>query len=199
MKESSEQHIVIKTHNTQMQNSMNPLQNSHNTAQNSKDPSQESQNTKLDQHRPSPAKNRSRRKGRGGTKSVLSDVSMHPISGVCHFNGPVSTRVPTGSVDNCGHVCDVEMGVPSSSKSLRFPLRPGYGQAGVKCIVKANHFLTELPDKDLNHYDVRHYLLHFSILFLSFIFYFFILLKCSVVKTEGCVCVCVCFIFYFNF
>ncbi|XXG76760.1 hypothetical protein AAC387_Pa08g1049 [Persea americana] len=154
MKESSEQLIVIKTHKTQMKNSMNPLQNSHNTAHSSREPPQESQNAKLQQHRPSPAKNRSRRKGRGGPKSVLSDVSMHPSSGVCHFNGPVSTSIPTGSVDNGGHVCDVEMGVPSSSKSLRFPLRPGYGQAGVKCIVKANHFLTELPDKDLNHYDV---------------------------------------------
>lgn len=171
MKESSEQLIVIKTHKTQMKNSMNPLQNSHNRAHNSEDPPQESQNAKLQQHRPSPAKNRSRRKGRGGPKSVLSDVSMHPSSGVRHFNGPVSTRIPTGSVDNGGHVCDVEMGVPSSSKSLRFPLRPGYGQVGVKCIVKANHFLTELPDKDLNHYDVRQYLLHFSLL--SFFFFLF--------------------------
>lgn len=167
MKESSEQHIVIKT---QMQNSMNPVQNSH-TVQNSKCPPQETQNAKLQQHSPSPpAKNRSRRRGRGGRKSGLGDVSMHPSSGLCHFNGPVSTGIPTGFVDDGSHVCDVEMGVPSSSKSLRFPLRPGYGQAGVKCIVKANHFLAELPDKDLNHYDVRQYPLHFSIMFLCVFF-----------------------------
>ncbi|KAG9451762.1 hypothetical protein H6P81_004666 [Aristolochia fimbriata] len=50
--------------------------------------------------------------------------------------------------------CQMETSYPSSSKSLRFPPRPGQGQAGVKCIVKANHFLAELPNKDLNHYDV---------------------------------------------
>ncbi|MCO5572743.1 hypothetical protein L7F22_026502 [Adiantum nelumboides] len=43
---------------------------------------------------------------------------------------------------------------PVSSKNMRFPLRPGKGQAGTKCIVKANHFFAELPDKDLHQYDV---------------------------------------------
>ncbi|PKU82020.1 protein argonaute 1C-like [Dendrobium catenatum] len=44
--------------------------------------------------------------------------------------------------------------VPVSSKSMRFPLRPGKGSYGTKCLVKANHFLVELPKKDLHHYDV---------------------------------------------
>ncbi|KAK4394914.1 protein argonaute 1B [Sesamum angolense] len=43
---------------------------------------------------------------------------------------------------------------PASSKSVRFPLRPGKGSYGTKCIVKANHFFAELPDKDLHQYDV---------------------------------------------
>eukprot|EP00268_Persea_americana_P054738 TRINITY_DN629_c0_g1_i7.p1 TRINITY_DN629_c0_g1~~TRINITY_DN629_c0_g1_i7.p1 ORF type:complete len:1085 (-),score=182.17 TRINITY_DN629_c0_g1_i7:1254-4508(-) len=43
---------------------------------------------------------------------------------------------------------------PGSSKSVRFPLRPGKGSTGQKCIVKANHFFAELPDKDLHQYDV---------------------------------------------
>ncbi|CAA0826626.1 Protein argonaute 1 [Striga hermonthica] len=43
---------------------------------------------------------------------------------------------------------------PASSKSMRFPLRPGKGNNGIKCIVKANHFLAQLPDKDLHQYDV---------------------------------------------
>ncbi|KAK6794880.1 hypothetical protein RDI58_008333 [Solanum bulbocastanum] len=43
---------------------------------------------------------------------------------------------------------------PVSSKSLRFPLRPGKGKFGQSCIVKANHFFAELPDKDLHQYDV---------------------------------------------
>ncbi|RWW63896.1 hypothetical protein BHE74_00028907, partial [Ensete ventricosum] len=33
--------------------------------------------------------------------------------------------------------------VAPSSKSLRFPLRPGKGSYGVKCVVKANHFFAE--------------------------------------------------------
>ncbi|KAH7529464.1 hypothetical protein FEM48_Zijuj05G0186700 [Ziziphus jujuba var. spinosa] len=44
--------------------------------------------------------------------------------------------------------------VPPSSKSVRFPLRPGKGMSGKRCVVKANHFFAELPDKDLHQYDV---------------------------------------------
>ncbi|KAK7314734.1 hypothetical protein VNO77_33262 [Canavalia gladiata] len=43
---------------------------------------------------------------------------------------------------------------PSSKSSMRFPLRPGKGSYGTKCIVKANHFFAELPNKDLHQYDV---------------------------------------------
>ncbi|CAK9164365.1 unnamed protein product [Ilex paraguariensis] len=43
---------------------------------------------------------------------------------------------------------------PASSKSMRFPQRPGKGITGTRCIVKANHFFAELPDKDLHQYDV---------------------------------------------
>lgn len=44
--------------------------------------------------------------------------------------------------------------LPASSKSVRFSLRPGKGSIGTRCIVKANHFFAQLPDKDLHHYDV---------------------------------------------
>ncbi|KAH7653568.1 eukaryotic translation initiation factor 2C protein [Dioscorea alata] len=44
--------------------------------------------------------------------------------------------------------------VVASSKSMRFPLRPGKGSYGDRCVVKANHFFAELPDKDLHQYDV---------------------------------------------
>jgi len=43
---------------------------------------------------------------------------------------------------------------PASSKAVRFPLRPGKGTHGSRCIVKANHFFAELPNKDLHQYDV---------------------------------------------
>lgn len=67
--------------------------------------------------------------------------------------GPIVTTT-NGSLENGGNSCAMEMGFPTSSKSLSFAPRPGYGQAGIKCVVKANHFFAELPDKDLNHYDV---------------------------------------------
>lgn len=43
---------------------------------------------------------------------------------------------------------------PSSERSLAFPCRPGYGKLGTKCVVKANHFVAELSDKDLSQYNV---------------------------------------------
>ncbi|KAG1335528.1 hypothetical protein COCNU_03G016470 [Cocos nucifera] len=48
----------------------------------------------------------------------------------------------------------VHAGPPVSSRGIGFLRRPGFGQVGTKCIVKANHFLAELPDKDLIQYDV---------------------------------------------
>ena len=65
---------------------------------------------------------------------------------------------------------------PPSSKSMRFPLRPGMGSSGIRCIVKANHFFAELPDKDLHQYDVGILFCSaahiFSILLLVFFFIF---------------------------
>jgi len=44
--------------------------------------------------------------------------------------------------------------VSSACKSLVFPARPGYGQLGIKCLVKANHFLADISVSDLSHYNV---------------------------------------------
>ncbi|KAJ4840632.1 hypothetical protein Tsubulata_050165 [Turnera subulata] len=43
---------------------------------------------------------------------------------------------------------------PASSKAITHPTRPGYGIVGTKCVVRANHLLVELIDRDLHHYDV---------------------------------------------
>lgn len=43
---------------------------------------------------------------------------------------------------------------PASSKAYVIPARPGYGKEGRKCVVRANHFLVKVADKDLHHYDV---------------------------------------------
>ncbi|GMY27304.1 protein argonaute 10 [Fagus crenata] len=165
MKESSEQHLVIKTH---LQNSMNPVQKSPKTAQNGKgpplpSPPQDFHNTKPHNQTSPPSKNRGRRRGRGGRKSDQGDVFMRPSSRHCTVaHKPVSANragalvasTPNGTVENGGNSCKPEMGFPTSSKSLSFAPRPGFGQVGTKCIVKANHFFAELPDKDLNQYDV---------------------------------------------
>lgn len=41
-----------------------------------------------------------------------------------------------------------------STTSYKFPHRPGSGSIGTRCLVKANHFFAEVPDKDLHQYDV---------------------------------------------
>ncbi|URE19527.1 hypothetical protein MUK42_11702, partial [Musa troglodytarum] len=51
-------------------------------------------------------------------------------------------------------VTGLSIGPPVSSKGIFFCRRPGFGQVGSRCIVKANHFLAELTNKDLIQYDV---------------------------------------------
>ncbi|XP_022729133.1 protein argonaute 5-like isoform X2 [Durio zibethinus] len=43
---------------------------------------------------------------------------------------------------------------PLSSKAIGFPERPGFGTIGRKCRVRANHFLVNVANRDLHHYDV---------------------------------------------
>ncbi|XP_006656523.1 protein argonaute 1D [Oryza brachyantha] len=49
---------------------------------------------------------------------------------------------------------EIVQAIPVSTKSFKFPHRPGSGSIGTRCLVKANHFFAELPDKDLHQYDV---------------------------------------------
>ncbi|XP_029122938.1 protein argonaute 10 [Elaeis guineensis] len=146
MKESSEQHLVIKA---QANAPMNPVPKVLKTSQNGKSPPHQepTQDAKLPSQNPAPAKNSRRRRGRGVQKAGQCDTS----SGV---KPPTTYQLPSGSSENASHLGGREMGFPSSSRSLRFPPRPGLGQAGTRCMVKANHFFAELPDKDLIHYDV---------------------------------------------
>ncbi|XP_011003695.1 PREDICTED: protein argonaute 1-like [Populus euphratica] len=66
----------------------------------------------------------------------------------------VSQQLQQLSVEQAGSSSQAIQPLPASSKSVRFPLRPGKGSTGIRCIVKANHFFAELPDKDLHQYDV---------------------------------------------
>lgn len=79
---------------------------------------------------------------------------MRPSSRPCTAaDKPINREIPRAIVPVLSD--GSQMGFPSSSKSLTFPARPGFGQLGTKCIVKANHFFAELPNKNLNQYDVR--------------------------------------------
>ncbi|KAM0923115.1 hypothetical protein ACQ4PT_005689 [Festuca glaucescens] len=76
-----------------------------------------------------------RRGGRGRARTV----EPRPAS------GPAVPAAATRAV----------IGPPVTSKGLAFCRRPGFGAVGARCVVKANHFLTEIPDKDLTQYDVK--------------------------------------------
>ncbi|KAK3028069.1 hypothetical protein RJ639_039360 [Escallonia herrerae] len=43
----------------------------------------------------------------------------------------------------------------SVDKNLAFHRRPGFGQLGTKCMVKANHFLADISEMDLTQYSVK--------------------------------------------
>ncbi|TVU41245.1 hypothetical protein EJB05_14748, partial [Eragrostis curvula] len=43
---------------------------------------------------------------------------------------------------------------PVSSKGIAHPARPGVGTIGKKVVVRANHFLVDVADNDIVHYDV---------------------------------------------
>ncbi|XP_024967443.1 protein argonaute 10 isoform X2 [Cynara cardunculus var. scolymus] len=158
IKEGVEQHLVIKPKpkpKSNLQNQINPVAD---VVQKTPKTAQSDEN-----HHHQPPKTRGRRRGRGGRKSCDQDtetgIFMRPNSRPCtvaasqrpanllqsHFNE---------SDKKMSNLNESEMGFPSSSKSLSFAPRPGYGQTGTVCIVKANHFMTQLPDKDLNQYDV---------------------------------------------
>lgn len=97
-------------------------------------------------------------------------MAHKPVNQAC----ALVTSNANGSVGNGHSLSQMEMGFPSSSKSLSFAPRPGYGQVGTKCIVKANHFFAELPDKDLNQYDVSSIFFDvLSVVFFAFSFFLF--------------------------
>ncbi|MED6121941.1 Protein argonaute 10 [Stylosanthes scabra] len=156
MKESSEQHIVIKPH---PQNHMNKAPKA---AQNGKGPPSPPPPQENHQSSPQP-RNKGRRRGRGGRKSDQGEALMRPSCRPCTAAAPPPVTANGNNINNVENGCKIggvggsdikDMGFPTSSKSLSFARRPGYGQVGTKCIVKANHFFAELPDKDLNQYDV---------------------------------------------
>ncbi|KAL4200140.1 hypothetical protein AMTRI_Chr03g54920 [Amborella trichopoda] len=91
------------------------------------------QNEKKAQEPHSQVKIKGRRRQRGRARKEGK------LNGIQHGGGANGSEMETS---------------PPSSKSFRFPLRPGQGQLGTKCLVKANHFLTQFPGKDVTQYHV---------------------------------------------
>jgi eukaryotic translation initiation factor 2C len=50
---------------------------------------------------------------------------------------------------------DVDL-APVSKKGLAHPARPGLGTVGKKVMIRANHFLVDVADNNLFHYDVSY-------------------------------------------
>ena len=76
MKESSEQHLVIKPH---LQNPMNQAKKTTKAAQNGKGPPPQENHNQTSPH----SKNKGRRRGRGGRKPDQGDVMMRPSCRPC--------------------------------------------------------------------------------------------------------------------
>ncbi|KAL6974328.1 hypothetical protein U1Q18_028509 [Sarracenia purpurea var. burkii] len=62
-------------------------------------------------------------------------------------------KTQTPQFTELDHQFNVES--PPSGKALVLHRRPGYGQLGTKCLIKANHFLAEISEKDLSQYNVK--------------------------------------------
>ncbi|KAK4800022.1 hypothetical protein SAY86_025387 [Trapa natans] len=93
-------------------------------------------------------------------QAIPAGVPMQPVhveassSSVVAEPTDITELISQVSIQEEGSSSQAIQPVAPSSKAMKFPLRPGKGITGVKCMVKANHFFAELPDKDLHQYDV---------------------------------------------
>ncbi|KAI3868267.1 hypothetical protein MKX03_000178, partial [Papaver bracteatum] len=148
MKEPKEKHVVSRK---PLQNSLNNHQQQQQQRQPSSSssdssPSSSSKNCLQENKKKSTTSvgRRRRKKCRGKMNSTTID--HHDV--LLHHHHQVETMKQQTDLSM------ISSSIPVSSKGLMFQRRPGFGQLGTKCIVKANHFLIELSDNtDLIHYD----------------------------------------------
>ncbi|KAM0902733.1 hypothetical protein ACQ4PT_019040 [Festuca glaucescens] len=92
---------------------------------------------------------------KAGGKKCNSGASA-PRRGEQARGKEVGAVEPVPAARGAGIVAAAEPPPPvSSSKGLELCRRPGFGTVGARCVVKANHFLAEVADKDLTQYDVK--------------------------------------------
>ncbi|OIW08525.1 hypothetical protein TanjilG_03201 [Lupinus angustifolius] len=93
---------------------------------------------------------------------IGSSLQAHVVSSASSSVAPppaaAPTTAPTSVEAMSSEVAErltLQPPAPSSSKAVRFPNRPGYGTRGKKIRIRANHFLVQVADRDLHHYDVE--------------------------------------------
>ncbi|TKY67133.1 argonaute 5 [Spatholobus suberectus] len=117
---------------------------------------------------PAGASGRGRGRGRGRVGGESSAAAPPPAHGPSFTSPAPSVGIPSGSApapasppptaESLSSVVEKQLTLqapaPSSSKAHRFPDRPGFGRAGRKIQVRANHFQVQVAVQDLYHYDV---------------------------------------------
>ncbi|KAM7267366.1 hypothetical protein ACFE04_009532 [Oxalis oulophora] len=111
-----------------------------------------------------------RGRGRGGAVAPMQQASVRPpppsaVAPIIPSQAAVATSSSSAAaVASLSYNLQNKLTVgaptqplpPASSKAIRTPARPGYGNVGRKCLIKANHFLVNVAnDRNLNHYDVK--------------------------------------------
>lgn len=121
---------------------------------------------------PAPTQGGGRGRGRGAPlPSPMASSEAGSISSVSQLGGEmerlsVQTEPPASTqpaaIPAPQQQKQQQQLVPASS--VKFAQRPDHGTVGSRCLIRANHFLVELADRDLHHYDV---MLTFFVLYSS--------------------------------
>ncbi|KAH9660325.1 protein argonaute 5 [Citrus sinensis] len=91
--------------------------------------------------------------------AASTSTAQAPSSPSISASAPSSSSVSTTLVDETEQKLTLAAPAaatlpPSSSQAMRLPVRPGFGTVGRKCVVRANHFMVQLAERDIHHYDV---------------------------------------------
>ncbi|KAJ6425973.1 hypothetical protein OIU84_026536 [Salix udensis] len=135
-----------------------------------KKPSRRSLETRRDQDSSNPSPSFQRGgdggcgRGRGGRGGFTTAPSPIPVRAP-HPAAPGYLSVTAALVEAISQEMEKKLSFKSiiatggsmsvSSKAIVPPPRPQYGSKGRKCVIRANHFVVEVSDRDLFQYDVR--------------------------------------------
>lgn len=134
---------------------------------------------------PAPTKGGGRGRGRGAPlHSPMASSEADSISSVSQLGGemerlsvqtepPAPTQAPAAIPAPQQQKQQQQQLVPASS--VKFAQRPDHGTVGSRCLIRANHFLVELADRDLHHYDVM-----LTFLISSLLIFFLLIISVSV-------------------